>query len=92
MCLATPALAQSNVPSDDPSSSTPILFAGLMMAGGVFAIVGGITAPDWFINSPRAALFRKLFGKRGTQVFYVILGMAIVAMSIVVFVQGSSTA
>jgi hypothetical protein len=51
-----------------------IIFAGL------FSIAGGIFNWDWFMNNRRAYIFVKLFKRTGARIFYVFLGLFIIAM------------
>lgn len=91
LASAAPVLAQSGTPAGGSSEADrTVWLAAAFLASGVFAIIGGLAAPDWFINSPRAALFLKLLGRNGTRVFYVILGMAILSMGVVLLVADSS--
>ena len=37
---------------------------------------------DWFIEHSKASIFLKLFGRTGTRIFYVILGILIIVCAI----------
>ncbi len=62
-------------------AATLVLFAGL------FSVFCAVKDYDWFMNSSRAWLFVKLFGRNGARAFYVLLGLFLVGMSIFLFVQ-----
>lgn len=52
------------------------------MAAGLFAIGGAWFDWDWFMNSRRAWIFVKLFGRNGARVFYGLLGTTIVVLGV----------
>jgi len=53
----------------------------ILAAAGVFAIVGAAKDWDWFMNSRKAALWVRLFGRNGARVFYGVLGLAILGIA-----------
>ena len=59
-----------------------VLFRVLMAAGGFFSIVCAALDLDWFMNHSKAWLFVKLFGRDGARVFYILLGLAAIAMAL----------
>ena len=58
------------------------LLAWILVGAGVFSISGALFDWDWFMNSRRAQLWLKLFGRQGTRIFYGVLGVAIVALGL----------
>lgn len=52
------------------------------MAAGLFAICGAWFDWDWFMNSRRAWIFVKLFGRNGARLFYGLLGTTIVVLGV----------
>jgi hypothetical protein len=62
----------------------PYALGGLFVAIGLFAIAGGVMDWEWFMNSRRAWLFVKLFGRNGARVFYVLLGAGIAVVGVLV--------
>lgn len=49
--------------------------------GGMFAIFCAVMDYDWFMNNSRAWGFVKLFGRNGARVFYILLGLFLIVMS-----------
>ena len=56
----------------------------LLAAVGLFSIAGALFDWDFFMTSRRATLFVRLLGRQGARVFYLLLGMTIIVMSIVI--------
>lgn len=54
----------------------------LIVAGGVFGICGAVFDWEWFMNHRKAQALIRLFGRNGTRIFYVILGIALVVLGI----------
>jgi hypothetical protein len=46
---------------------------------GLFSIFCAAMNFEWFVNSRKARLFVKIFGRNGARVFYILLGIALVA-------------
>ena len=67
-----------------------ILFVLLMLAAGVFCIFCAVKDYDFFMESSKAALFVKLFGRNGARVFYIILGIVILVAGLYFGVSGES--
>lgn len=55
----------------------------LIILAGIFSITGAVMNWDWFINSRRAHFFVQIFGRNGARVFYIILGIALIAIGII---------
>lgn len=50
---------------------------------GAFTILGAALDWDWFMNNSRARLFVGLLGRGGARLFYVGLGMIMIALGFV---------
>ena len=59
-----------------------ILFVLLMLAAGVFCIFCAVKDYDFFMESSKAWLFVKLFGRNGARIFYILLGVFIIVCGI----------
>ena len=53
----------------------------LLLFAGLFSIGGAVSDWDWFMNNSRARFFVQVFGRNGARVFYVLLGLGLVAVS-----------
>lgn len=51
----------------------------LLVGGGAFAVICSCKDYDWFMAHPRAQFFVNLIGRRGTHIFYIVLGSALLA-------------
>ncbi len=54
----------------------------LLILIGLFSILGGILNWNWFMNNWRARFFVNIFGRNGARIFYVGLGILMVAAGI----------
>lgn len=54
----------------------------VLVAVGAFSILGAWQDWDWFMNSRKAQLWVRLFGRNGARVFYAILGVALSALGL----------
>lgn len=52
----------------------------LAILSGFFVIVAAVLNWDRLMNNNRAAVFVRLFGRNGARVFYVFLGVGLVAL------------
>lgn len=59
-----------------------ILYVLLALAGGVFCIFCAVKDYDFFMESSKAWLFVKLFGRNGARIFYILLGVFIIVCGI----------
>ncbi|MBR0528311.1 MAG: immunity 17 family protein [Ruminococcus sp.] len=65
------------------------VFAFLMsFAVGFFAIFCAYKDYDWFMNSHKARIFVKLFGRNGARIFYMGLGVFIVVIGLLLVISG----
>jgi hypothetical protein len=65
----------------------------VLVAAGTFTVVGGAAGWEWFMNHPRVAFMAWLFGRTGARVFYIVLGLAVIALGgyyLVAWVIGDS--
>ena len=62
--------------------------AGVLLFCGLFAIFCSAMNFEWFIGSRKARLFVKLFGRGGTRVFYIILGLLCVVVAVGMIIEG----
>ena len=56
----------------------------LILAGGVFCVFCAFMDYDWFMESHKASLFVKMFGRRGARIFYIALGVVIFVFGLLV--------
>lgn len=54
----------------------------LLVGTGAFGIVGAAMDWNWFMESRKAQLWVRLFGRNGARVFYAILGAAIAVLGV----------
>lgn len=54
----------------------------IIVACGAFSICGGVFNWDWFMNNYKAKPFMAIFGRTGTRIFYIVLGIIIIACGI----------
>jgi hypothetical protein len=56
----------------------------LMMAVGVFCLLGSFKDWDFFMNNRRARIVVSLVGRKGARWFYALLGLAFLSASVAV--------
>jgi hypothetical protein len=49
---------------------------------GLFSILGGILNWNWFMNNSRARFFVNILGRNGARIFYIGLGIFLVAFGV----------
>ncbi len=54
----------------------------LIIAAGLFSLAGAVFDWDWFINSRKARLWVRLFGRGGARIFYALLGLGIAGLGV----------
>lgn len=59
-----------------------ILMGVIIILCGIFSICGSVFNWDWYFNNRKARGVVSLFGRTGARIFYVILGLIIIAMGI----------
>lgn len=52
----------------------------VFVAVGAFSICGAALDWDWFMNSRRARLFVRVFGRKGARVIYSLVGLTLVIL------------
>ncbi len=65
-----------------------IVFPVLFFLCGAFAAFCAIKDYPWFMGHRRAKKGGRLLGHNGTRIFYVTLGLALMAVAAVVFMKG----
>ena len=54
----------------------------MIIVSGVLAIFCAFMDYDWFFNHSKAKPFVALFGRSGTRMFYIILGIAVIILGL----------
>ncbi len=55
------------------------IFGWVFVAGGLVAVGGGALNVDAFMDSPKAEPFVKALGRTGARLFYIVVGLAMMA-------------
>ncbi len=63
----------------------------IFMLVGMFTCAGAVGNWEWFMTSRRAWLLVKILGRNGARVFYVVLGLAIIAIGLYVMIAGPTS-
>jgi hypothetical protein len=58
-------------------------------SGGIFSIVGALFNWDWFMKNSRARGMVDLLGREGARVFYGLLGVFLLVLSIIMVLSMS---
>ena len=58
------------------------LYMLLCLLGGGFCVFCAAKDYDFFMNSNKAWLFVKIFGRNGARIFYIILGLVIICFGV----------
>lgn len=53
-----------------------------LVAMGIFALCGAVLEWEFFMNHRKAQFFINLFGRKGTRVFYSLLGTGFIVLGI----------
>jgi small neutral amino acid transporter SnatA (MarC family) len=53
---------------------------------GLFSIIAAIGNMDWYFQTEGARFFVRYFGRTGARVFYVLLGLALIACGVAGFI------
>lgn len=72
---------ESNLKFKNMESS--LIYSGLFLVIGLFAVVVGITNWDFFLNPKIGTTVVKIFGRFGTRVVYMLLGLLIFSAGVV---------
>ncbi len=51
-----------------------IVYGLILIAIGIFTILGAVLQWSFFIEHRKAQFFKKIFGETGMRIFYVVLG------------------
>lgn len=57
----------------------------IIIACGIFSLLGAVNNWDWFFNNYKAQPFVKMIGRTGARIFYGILGAFIIIIGIMSF-------
>ena len=52
------------------------------IVAGFYAIAGAGLNWKWFMEHPKAQVFVRLFGRTGTRVFYILLGISVIILGV----------
>ncbi len=63
-----------------------LMFVIIILAG-VFSLLASVKNWDWYFNNRRARPFVRIFGRTGARIFYGLLGIFIIVVGVVAFVQ-----
>lgn len=58
------------------------LLALVLLGAGLFSVLGAALNWNFFLNSRRARLFMRLFGRNGTRIVYLLLGSGLVVLGV----------
>lgn len=58
----------------------------LFIVLGVFSITASVLNLDWYFQTDGARIFVKRFGRNGARIFYVLLGIGLIACGVVGFI------
>ncbi len=58
----------------------------LFIALGLFSLVAAIWNIDWYFQTDGARMFVQRLGRNGARVFYILLGLALIACGVAGFV------
>jgi predicted small integral membrane protein len=54
----------------------------ILVAAGVFSMLGAICNWEWFMNARKARFMVKILTRNGARIFYGILGLALVVLGV----------
>lgn len=60
-------------------------YSVVLLLAGLFCIFCSVMNYDWFIESRKAWIFLKLFGRTGTRIAYIIIGIFFVVLAWLVY-------
>jgi immunity protein 17 of polymorphic toxin system len=72
------------------NSSQYWLIVGFLILGGAFSVVGAWKDWDWFMDNRRARRLVNLLGRKGSRVFYAVIGFLLAAGGAVMLLIGPS--
>lgn len=59
-----------------------IVFALIIIAGGIFSIIGAVRNRDRFMDNYKARRYVRIFGRNGARLSYVIRGVFLIIVGI----------
>ncbi len=60
-----------------------VIMAVICLLAGGFCIFCSVMNYDWFFNNHKAAPLMKIFGRNGTRIFYICLGIFICIVAVI---------
>ncbi|MDE6091713.1 MAG: immunity 17 family protein [Ruminococcus sp.] len=63
------------------------LMVVIVILAGAFSLLASVKNWDWYFNNRRARPFVRIFGRTGARIFYGLLGIFIIVVGVVAFVQ-----
>lgn len=71
---------------------TPTLVVHLVMAGmfvlpGLVALWAGVTDREWFFSHPQARPWLRAFGRRGSRIAAIVVGLLLLACSLLFYID-----
>ena len=66
---------------------SPYIVQLLFLIAGIISILAAILDWNWFFNSQNARFFVQYFGRKHARLFYGILGLMLIIMSIVLMIS-----
>jgi small neutral amino acid transporter SnatA (MarC family) len=67
------------------------LSVGFLVVGGAFSFVGALKDWDFFFESRRAQRLVRIIGRKGAKVFYLVVGLLLLAGGLVMLLIGPAT-
>lgn len=58
--------------------SKEIVSVIFLIAGGIFTITASVLNWEFFFGDPKAKMFGKLFGREGSRVIYILIGVFLI--------------
>ena len=58
-----------------------------LILGGIFSFCGGFFEWRFFVNNGKFKSMQKLFGYNGARIFYMVIGVFIVVMSVIILIR-----
>ncbi|MBT3289253.1 MAG: hypothetical protein HN904_25345 [Victivallales bacterium] len=62
----------------------------LLAIAGAFTTAGAVFDWDWFMNSRRAQFLASFFGRKGTRIFYLVLGLFLLVVGLLGVAGGAN--
>ena len=56
----------------------------VLVAAGLFAIIGAVLDWDWYMNHRKARRISAILGRNGARIFYVIFGLGMSVLGVLI--------